>query len=492
MKRTAKSTRRPLGANKKITENYSYLCRLISYGVVFVLLFFNLLITFFNYYQQAEIKQILQAKYISSQTQKAVEIFKVPEPSPAATSRLPENVVKNLKADFIYGSFGDGFSSLAWINQAETDLFFDNTVTAFSFPPNYSYQKIKDCSSEKECPINPEKKACRDGVCLEVVGNQLFFSNKAIAWPSQEFSGKSRVSISLLEKTWIIGAIIGETQDEKIMVYSFDGKNFSPLLGVNQALRPHYPNTQGYLSFGGVDKDFLVLYLGYDGLAYHFKNGKSEDASKYFGIRVADKGFAPKILRVADGSEVFWYITSATEWKQKFIKLWQNGTDSLEGVISFSGFFFLDWAPQKMSLNYLGKNQEGRDFEFVLDYGPDYPRSRWSFVDQGFDNSIDRKISSGNIITASNQLIGFAKPADFNLNLGFGQQASSSLGSYAAFQFSNNGADWLGANLSEEIIFTDQKGQALYWRARLKKGGNKEYSPFFGNFNNLEYYFRVL
>ena len=485
MRRTSKANRQK--------KDYSYLCRLISYSVIFLLLFFNLVIASFNFYQQAEIKKILQTDFVSNNSTNATNSSEeIIEASPAATSHLPESEVKNLKEGLVYGSFGDGFTSLAWINRDQTDLTFDAVATAFYFPPKISYQKIKDCSTDSECPIETEKPACLNKQCLMVKDNKLFLNNKSINWPSTEFSGKARITVSVLEKKWLVGAIVGEAQDEKIVVYSFDGKNFSSVLGVDQIVKPNYPNKSGFLSFGGVDNDFLILYLGYDGLAYHFKNGKPENISEYFGIRVADNGFKAKILRVADSSEVFWYITSDTEWKQKFIKLWQNETDSIEGLADFSNQFFKDWMPNKISLNYLGNNGEGRVFKIFMDYGPDYPRAQWSFVDNGFDNSSDKKVSSGNLISASTHAINFTKPVSIGLNLGFGdKKIPEDWGKYATFNFSNNGVDWLKANYGEEIIFADQKGTSLYWRANLKKSGNKEYSPFFYNFNNLEYYFRV-
>lgn len=406
------------------------------------------------------------------------------DPSPAATSRLPESEVRNLKEGLIYGSFGDGFTSLAWIDQEKTDLTFDSIATAFYFPPKIVYQKVKDCLSASECPIVEEQSVCRDDKCLSVRDGKLFLNKKSIAWPSEEFS-RARITISVLEKKWLVGAIVGETQDEKIIVYSFDGKKFSPLLGVDEIAKPHYTNKKGFLSFGGIDNDFLILYLGYDGLAYHFRDGKRQDISSFFDIRVADEGFSVKILRVADGSEVFWYLTSNTEWKQKFIKLWQNGTDSIEGLADFSKQFFGEWMPKKIALNYSGNNGQGRNFKLFLDYGPDYPLAQWSIIDNGFDNSTDRKIVSSNLVPASANTINFAKATSIGLNLG------SDWGKKAFFQFSNNGRDWLAVNNGEEIIFTDEEGAVLYWQATLKKSKNKEYSPFFYNFNNLEYYFRT-
>ncbi len=485
MVRTAKAKLRQSFLKKALTEKHTYLCRLISYGVVFVLLFFNLIVNLFNYHQQGDIKNILQVN--SEEKQLSVE------PSPAATSRLPENTLKDLKAGLTAGSFGDGFSSLAWINSGATDLFFDNTATAFYFPPKYIYQKVQDCSSNQECPIDLAVNTCRGQQCLTLSGGQLFFAGHPLAWPSDEFSKDARVSIGLLGNKWLIGAIVGNEQDKKIIVYSFDGHNFSPLLGVSQTVIPRYPNYHGYLSFGGTDQDFLVLYVGYEGLAFHFKNGNQEDVSKYFGIRMADGGFDPRILRVASGQETFWYITSATIAKPKLIKLWQDGTNSIQGVASFSDPLFFGRAPQQTSFKLISQNQQGRDFTVIQDYGEGFPRQKWQFTDNGFDNSQDRKVVSSNLITVSNEQIGFATPAKVDLDLGLTEQSAAvGWGNYALFQFSNNGVDWLGANLGEEIIFPDSKGQGLYWRAQFKKGENSEYSPFFDNFNNLEYYFRVL
>ena len=440
-----------------------------------------------------EIRKILNQNFYSKSFlyQPEDEVMVAVDPSPAAISRLPESEVRDLKEGLTYGSVGDSFTSLAWVNREKTDLTFDSTAAALYFPPLISHQKIRDCLSASECPTDIETTACRGEKCLSTKDGKLFLNKKSIDWPNQEFS-KARITIKLLENKWLVGAIIGELQDEKIMVYSFDGKKFTEVLAADQLVKPNYPNRKGFLSFGGIDNDFLILYLGYDGLAYHSKNGRLENISSFFDIRVADEGFKANILRVEDGAEVFWYLTSETEWKQKFIKLWQNGSDSIEGLASFSQQFFGDWMPKNVSLKYLGKQGQGRNFKLFLDYGPSYPHAEWSLTDNGFDNSLDRKIVSGNLFTSSAGAIVFAKAADIGLNLGYGhKKIPEDWGKLAVFQFSNNGQDWLGVNNGEEIIFADQKGSVLYWQATLKKSKNKEYSPFFYHFNNLEYYFRT-
>lgn len=506
--------------------------RLCSVSIILFLLFFNVILAIFNFYQQREIKKILEDNIIQNTASNPIHLNEISGSSSGflslITAHLPSNldaqmnldemtitgdvpaefkmaemvdvvvekenkavttkhvtgekvneekIIDNPKEGYIASSFGDSFSSLAWINSEETDLTFDSLTTSFYFPPKVSYTKIKDCSSPEECPIELNSPACRGSECLEVRDGKLLLNGKKISWPNSEFS-KARVSVGILEKKWLVGAVIGDSKDEKIMVYSFDGKNFSPVLGVDEIIKPQYEKAEGVISFGGVDNDFLVLYLGYSGLAYHVRGGSMENISQYFNIRVSEGGYPAKITRVADAADVFWYISSQKINKFKLIKLWQNGKDSIEGAADLFSHIFDSWKPGLIDLSYIGKTSKGREFKINLDYGAEYPRVQGTLIDNGFDNSIDRKVHSNNLITSNNYLLGFVKAADIRLNLGFGKNSSDDWRDYSSFQFSNNGSKWLDVSSGEEIVFPNKKGKELYWRATLKKSNNKEYSPF--------------
>ena len=96
-------------------------------------------------------------------------------------------VKKNLPTDY----FGDLFSSDVYINSAETNMFFDEKVTAYTFKPIFELNEInsktlgKNVSDliEKNRQQNLNNNSCLLKNCLSLKNENLFFNGKIIALP---------------------------------------------------------------------------------------------------------------------------------------------------------------------------------------------------------------------------------------------------------------------------------------------------------------------
>ncbi|MFZ4648214.1 MAG: hypothetical protein ACOYMB_01110 [Patescibacteria group bacterium] len=463
MQRTQKSTTR-----KKI--NYSF--RRIYFSLLSGVLFVFVVIGFFaltdNYdkqqstLEQKNTDQLAQGvinPYLSSEENSALEV-------------LSRN------------SFGDSFTSDAWLNLDETTMFLDTSVGALIFPPKYTFFKEKTCvSGSANCTqkINYSE-ACIGNDCLVVNGNSLSLKGENLALPKQLSEKRiKKLAIYAFEKTWLIGAIINFNGQESLALFLFDGTSFSPLIGEGTSLsgQTKFGRANGFLGFGGQEDDFLFLYSGYEGMAYHFKNKIGRDVSEFFGLRVTAGGFLPQVTRVQDEAGIFWYIAGANQTGAHFLKLWQNGTEDLQGIVDLSSIFnSINPQPQSIFITFDLQN-ETRTLHFLVHNENQKKAEIWRFFDLGFDNSFDRLVVSKNV-NEKKYLVRGAVASGLGLNLGF--SVNSPL-----IQLSNNELDWLGTDLDKELSFPDKNGNELFWRIKFQKNNDRDFSPYFSHLNNLGY-----
>ncbi|MCF7820709.1 MAG: hypothetical protein K9M44_04555 [Candidatus Pacebacteria bacterium] len=52
---------------------------------------------------------------------------------------------------YAVSSFGDNFSSSAYLDTNKTNMYLDEIITALTFEPDYKLEKMKDCSSVESC-----------------------------------------------------------------------------------------------------------------------------------------------------------------------------------------------------------------------------------------------------------------------------------------------------------------------------------------------------
>lgn len=414
----------------------------------------------------------------------AVSQIKKETPTPVAKTEfippLREQIIGRLS------SFGDGFSSLAYINQEKSNMFWDENVTAFSFSPVYELKKQQDCLTA-DCNLSRDgtypESVCLAKGCLRQGDNQrLFFKDKELELPSVLSEQKiNNITLFALEDSWLLGFISGEEAEEQGWVYRFDGRNFFPLITdeTTYQIKPRYQRGGGQIAFGGSADDFLVLYPGYDGQAYRFRGDSVEDVSRFFGLRVTNGGFLAQIFKVGGGQKAVFYVCSLTENNPKIIKVWSKDTKISGGALDLSLLLFRgDWQPDNIFCawdfenNQLNVSSSNRGADEL-----------WSFKDRGFDNSRPYQIISINLNRKTQEKVTAAALIDFDwpATLGRGNAGTQ-------LYLANIANTWERSLPYVWHNFT-RSGQSLYWRLVWPAGGDAFSSPWVDSINRLDYLF---
>lgn len=384
-------------------------------------------------------------------------------------------------------SFGDSFSGLAYIDSFQTNMFWDEMMTAFTFPPLYEVSKQSDCS-EPDCGlsranIDPQSVCLRAGCLRKTEDLRLFFNNRELKLPPA-LNGQTLNSVTLfgLENSWLIGLVTGPTTSERGWVYLFDGLAFSPLI-TNETefqIKPRFERGGGHIAFGGDDDDFLALYSGYDGSAFRFRGNSREDVSRFFGLRITDGGFRAQILKMGAGQSSVFYICSVTENKPKVIKIWAKDDLNSGGALDFSSSFFRgDLIPDSILCGI--SNVAKRELSISSHKSGSY--SLWRAQDRGFDNSIARQVTSVNLNRKSEEKIKAAVLADVGAEF-----IGNYTGGDISFYLANRKDEFKGAPAFLWHGF-ESSGNELYWRIIANPSPNPYYSPWFSHVNRLDYLF---
>ena len=397
----------------------------------------------------------------------------------------PAPSVSEQALDGTLASFGDIFSSLAYINEAQSDMFWDENMTAFTFPPLYEVRKQSDCSTVdcglSRADIDPSSICLQAGCLRKTADLKLFFNNQPLQLPPP-VNAESFSSITLfsLGNSWLIGLVSGPETAERGWVYRFDGLSFSPLITADTdfQIAPRFQRGGGSIAFGGTADDFLVLYAGYDGRAFRFRGTNQEDISKFFGLRVTDGGFKPQILKVGEGGDSIFYVCSLTEDKPKVIKIWSKDDLNSLGALDFSlSFFKGDWRPDSILCSI--SDAGAKRLAIASKTGGAY--ALWQASDLGFDNSRRRSVTSLNINRKNQTEVKAAVLADVGV-----ESLGSSLGGNTIFYLANkidrfeNAAAFLWHGF-------DAAGTELYWRLEAEPDSDRYYSPWFSHVNRLDY-----
>lgn len=409
----------------------------------------------------------------------AVEGMKesAPEPVKFGVRLLPSKVVKEDEENLIASSFTDLFSGVGWINQNETTFFQDRTTTAFTFPPAFEWQRASAATAAGflEEKADGSTARCLNNFCLVQKNLKLFFvpqfnlesyqnSSYELSFPS-DISSQNLVSISIgaLDSRWLVGTVEQLAGRYLGRVYYFDGEKFSPVLAGNKPL--FESRYSGVIGFGGDDESFLVVYGAYEGQAYLIKEGVlPDDISEFFGIRVMNDGFHPAVIKSIVDDDVVWYVYSLDKNKPKFIKLFQNGTERIRGIVDLSRFLF---APN-VETALFAPETDGRKLKARITSNAGV-QEFWEFLDKGFDKTKELEIVSININNYPAE-IRRAKISQIDL---------AGEGADIDIFLSNDGEKWHKVSFGEEIVFPDKKGRRLLWRAVFKPLGGQYTSPFF-------------
>lgn len=345
-------------------------------------------------------------------------------------------------------TFSEPFFSTYAIDQTNTNLVLDENVTALTFKPIYELKYEKSCL-DKSCGLAETKTD---------ISNQ-------IKTPT-ELDGKQikNTSFDKLENNWVVSYVVVDGGQEVGYVYLFDGKNLLPLITDNTSQRivTKYGRGGGYISAGGSDEQFIILYSGYEGVGYLYNKGVWQNLSQYFGLRVMQSGFKAKIIKGGAGSSATWYICSDDDSKSKLIKLWQNKTDLIQGAIDISS------ALKNKPAKCFYKNS--REVNMVID------SSLQVFKDSGFDNSHNYYYQSSNI----NNYVGKKVVKIYFLSVGINAIQDS-----CSLSVSADKKSW--QNVSGTEVKLDNKNlETAYLKVKFSPGGS-EYSPWFNGLDNIFY-----
>lgn len=413
---------------------------------IFVILLLMIALTLFNFLTLVKTRNELKTYVENSQA----EVYKRIEKAVAANDPLVAG----------WRSFGDSFSSYAYLDMSKTTMVLDDKETALVFPPLYDFSYSESCQTA-DCDL-----PSADLIFTDTSSNLK--ANRTPAELKDKNITSSRVDKLNLKR--VASFIVSENGEERAYVYFFDGNNFTPLITnkTDVQMITKYGRPGGVVAVGGDDDDFLIIYAGYEGHAAHYKNGSLEDVSRFFGLRVADSGFSPYIIKQGLGKDSVWYILSLNSTKPKLIKLWQNGGDKIMGAYDFSSIFAdIDGA---ISAFHVG--EERGELEFIIKSADKFSLRR--FADQGFDNSINRVAQSVNL----NSTEGLVKKAKID-----------SIGIYgeAEIFLADKEQGFITVKAGRELTFGGQ-GRELFWRVDFPKSSDNEYSPWLEHVNYLNYY----
>jgi len=387
---------------------------------------------------------------------------------------LQQNIVGQV------ASFGDSFSGLAYIDRANTNLFWDENVTAFTLPPLYTLTKQSDCTS-RDCglsraEVDPVSLCLPIGCLRKDENNNLWFKDQALLLPP-EFRGEviREVTLFTLSDKWLIGIVSGAPTQERGWVYSFDGLAFSPLITDNTdyQIYPRYQRGGGKIFFGGDDRDFLVLYAGYDGISYRFRGSEIEDVSRFFGLRVTAGGFSAQIFKTGEGGTANYYICGLSEYRPLLLKIWSQDEMSSGGALDYSSLAFKNPFQTEQILCARSGNHS---LAIAAQRGGS--QELWNFTDLGFDHSQMRQVRSVNL-QRKNANIKAAIIADTGL---------SANGSDYNFYLSNSANDF---QIVEPYLwhYFSTEDDEIYWQLQVQPGTDNYRSPWFFHIHRLDYLF---
>ena len=403
----------------------------------------------------------------------------------------------------IQRSFGDSFSGLGYIDAEQTDLFIDYNTTAFSFPLVYELKKeeavaavpaVKNEETDEVSNINSN--LCLGSSshwdCLTVRDKTLYLNDEPLAWPAELLAEKIlSVNVQVIRNQesarWLVGVVSGDKSDERGWVYFFNGRDLTPLITDTTAekIALKHKSSGGKIYFGGSLDDLLILYSGYDGVAFYYHNGQLSDVSKFFGLRVMSNGFPAQIIRTANTRGSVFYICSQGGAKFKLIKLWSEEPGKLVGAIDFSHLLYEEGSQTNgcyLDVDSLSLSNElvassSRPISIYLSFLKNAAPSLWSLADKGFDNSQDRQVTSKDLGRGRGNKIMAAILNKISLS------ASDMFKLFLA----NKADNWQEVSEHKWYNFNSPT-ESLYWRAVFTaKPGDQDYSPWLENLDDLLY-----
>jgi len=366
-------------------------------------------------------------------------------------------------------SFGDNFFSAARLDNSQTNMHLDDMVSALMFPPKYEFE-IKDCV---DCDFDNS---------IETVDNLDYLSDlDRMPQPLPlEFKDKKILAASLntLDKKQVASFVVEKENEEQAFVYFLEDNNYIPIITdkTKEKIITNYGRSGGIAVAGGNDNNFIILYSGYQGIAYHYLDGNLYDVSKFFGLKVVDGGFFPYIIKQGDDNSSVWYVLSRNSNRIKLIKLWQNDTLYIKGAIDLSYILLQELGSLKIE-SFNGGYQG--EIKYLLNNN-----KLMTFSDYGFDNSQVRQVVSNKIKSkdypiykANIKKIGvYLSDNNFNYHENF---PSSLIDMYLGDSMSN----FKKVTLKQEIPFSGNNSELFFRLVFYPTPESRTYSPWLDNIN---------
>lgn len=358
----------------------------------------------------------------------------------------------------------DNFSNSYFFDKDKTTLHFNQNSTVLTFPPVYDFSYYSTCD-ESFCGFKKDRnKSCLNGRCLTQSNNQIYYEGEEVVIPD-DLRGRniSQIGLHPLKTKWVISFLISSDNQDMVYLYFLENKSLKPLIDQNASLliKTKYGKGKGYVDVAGDDTNFLIVYSGYEGLAYLYRNGVWQDVSIHFGLRVMDGGFKAQIVKSGENEKTIWYVCSQDESRSRLIKLWQNGTNQIQGSLdlsSISGEGAAGCALKSPGELLIAKNN-----------------TLYLFKDKGFDNSRNYFYFSNNLSSFSGKKVVSAQMSSYIIN--------ANPGTYNLY-LSCDRNNWI-LNSSEKIEFNNP-GSGLYVKAEFQKG-DVNYSPWFQGIRTIPY-----
>lgn len=361
-------------------------------------------------------------------------------------------------------AFADSFSGFGWLDREATNLFHNFFATAFTFPAQYRWEEMPPGAMS---PADFLRKApdgsvafCIEGNCLVERENRLFLNGEEIALPPGD--RVHSVSVGTLGDRWLVGKVSESGGEYEGRVYFFDGENFEEAIGAEHFRSPY----EGTLGFGGTEGDWLAFYGAYRGTAVQVLNGEILDISRFFSYRIMRNGFRPVAEKVSLGNETVWYVWSFTENKPILFKLMVDEKGAISGIFDLTNFLlsgFENVAFRPSNGGLFAKTNGGERF--------------FRFIDLGFDKFGEGRVASLNI----NNIPGEIREASVE-GLGLLNK-----GNDFRILLSNDGEEWIEAEVGETVVFPNRQGRFLFWQAVILPGSDP-HEPFF--LNNISINFK--
>lgn len=408
--------------------------------------------------------------FFSSHPLTALHIpFVAPSPDPKETFN---------KNGLVFASFSDLFSGTAWLDMKKTSLYHDTLTTAFTYPPQYTWG-MNGPTQQREQGTEAANEICINGACLSNNETHLLLDNEELQLPPEiDEKNISSITIGSLQNAWSIGIVTRHAGSYEASAYIMRPKGILERIAAfdTQPIRSRY---EGWLAIGGTTDDMITLYAAYDPLAYRIRGGKVQDIKSFFGIRMMNSGFYPVITRLNNGKDTHWYVTSRTMRNPKLIKLFQNGTNDLQGALDLTPELFQGTMTRGLLED---AHIEGGlpTLSFAVDRS-DNTRETWHFIDKGFSKDKNFEICSTNLSSATHPILA-AKILETTL--------ASPAGEKIRLFLSNDGNEWQKESIDSDLYFKNQDAHQVFWKATITPKDNNPFTSVYFDRIRVDYWIK--